>query len=360
MNGKRPTITDVAATAGVSVATVSRALAGNYPVAESTMKRIRRAVVDLDYVANSHARALAGGGKGVVAFVLDSPLGPGFAEAAHGVALESATQGRLSIICATEGDPELEWASMQLLREQGAEAIIAIGGIRETDRYLKRMRALARSLHAKGQRLVLCGRPNIGDDVPVSVIDVDHKGGAYAAAMYLLSKGHTRILVLTGRDGSSTTSARVAGHTQALQDFGIEPDPNLIEHGTFSRQFGYDGMRRRLNESWEFTAVFAHADVIAAGALTAIKEKGLNVPDDLSIVGFDDIELARDLSPQQTTVQVPYEHLGKLAVRTGLGIGHAESHATLGVNVIVRNSVKQLPRTAQIAPADVALFSEGN
>jgi LacI family transcriptional regulator len=344
MMSKKTTISDVAKAAGVSVATVSRALTGNYPVAEGTMKRIQRAVEGLDYVANSHARALAGGGQRIVAFVLESSLGPGFADAAHGVAQESAAQGRLSIISATEGDAEHEWASMRLMREQGAEAIIAIGGIEETPQYLKRMRTLATALHAKGSRLVLCGRPTIGDDVPVSVIDVDHEGGAYAATMFLLSKGHSRILVLTGRDGMSTTQARVAGYNRALVDFGITPDPTLIEHGTFSRQFGYEGMRRRLSSDMDFTAVFAHADVNAAGAMTATREHGLSIPDDLSIIGFDDIELARDLNPELTTVQVPYEHLGILAVRTGLGVGQTEDRVTLGVNLIVRNSVKQISR----------------
>lgn len=342
MKNKKATISDVAAAASVSAATVSRALAGNYPVADATMKRIRRAVSELDYVANSHARALAGGGQQVVAFVLETSLGAGSSEAAHGVAQEAAKHGRLTIICTTEGDPDREWASMQLMREQGVEAIIAIGGVLESSQYLKRMRALARSLDAMGSRLVMCGRPSIGDDVPVCVIDVDHEGGAYAATTYLLANGHTRILALTGREGNSTSMARLAGYERALKDFGLEPDSTLIEHGTFNRQFGYEVMRSRLRQPYDFTAVFAHADVIAAGALTAIKEQGLSVPDDLSIVGYDDIELACDLSPQLTTVQVPYENLGRLAVRTGLGTGTGEKRVTLGTNVVVRNSVKRI------------------
>ena len=173
------------------------------------------------------------------------------------------------------------------------------------------------------------------------MIDIDNEGGAYAMTMHLLSRGHARILFLAGPEGHSTAEVRLTGHRRALADFGNTPDPGLEEHGPFSRKFGYECMVRRLRTEPDHTAILCQADVVAAGAMTAVEEKSLGVPEDLSVVGFDDIELARDLSPELTSVQVPYEHLGRLAVREALVVGSGEQRVALGTNVIVRNSVAQ-------------------
>src|SRR5438094_210698 len=135
---RRATLRDVAEHAGVSVATVSRVLAGNYPVAVSTRQRVLRAARDLQYVANTHARALAGVVTQTVAFVLNDVRGQSFAYAAQGVEEEAARRGRLCLVCTTQGDPERELAVVRLMREQGAAAVILIGGVVDDEEYRSR------------------------------------------------------------------------------------------------------------------------------------------------------------------------------------------------------------------------------
>jgi LacI family transcriptional regulator len=342
--GRSITLDDVASHAGVSSATVSRVLANNYPVKAATRQRVLRAVRELNYVANTHARALAGVKTETVAFFLNDVRSPAFAEAAYGVEQEAAGRGRLCLLGCTHEDAERELAFVKLMREQQAAAVILIGGIVDDESYRVRMTEIAHSLRAAGCQLVLCGRPPLGGDAPAIVVEYDNEAGAYAATSHLLSHGHRRILYLGGPVGHSTSTGRISGYQRALADFGAPVDPTLIEHGHFSRGSGYELARRRLAGKRDFTAVFAGTDSMAAGALEAFDEAGLRVPEDISLVGYDDVELARDLRPQLTTVHVPYEELGRTAVRLALDggrgpAGRAEQHAVLGTHVVVRRSV---------------------
>jgi LacI family transcriptional regulator len=346
--GRPITLNDVASHAGVSSATVSRVLAGNYPVKAATRQRVLRAVRELNYVANTHARALAGVKTDTVAFFLNDVRSPAFAQAAYGVEQEAARRGKLCLLGCTHQDAERELAFVTLMREQQAAAVILIGGIVDDESYRDRMAHIARSLTAAGSQLVLCGRPPLGDEVPAIVVEYDNEAGAYAATSHLLSHGHRRILYLTGRVGHTTSVGRLSGYRRALADFGIPADPALVLHGDFSRESGYQRADRQLRLDRDFTAVFAETDEIAAGALDALHEAGLRVPQDVSLVGYDDIALARDLRPQLTTVHVPYEELGRTAVRMALdGAGPRQGgarRAVLGTHVVVRGSVTRPAR----------------
>jgi LacI family transcriptional regulator len=343
---RQNTIRDVAARAGVSVSTVSRVMAGNYPVAPSTRNRVQRAVRELNYVANTHARALVAGSTQTVAFIVNDVRGPAFAAAVHGVEQEAARRGGLCLVCTTEGDRARELAAVHLMREQRASAVVLIGGAFDDDEYRSRMAEIARSLDAAGSRLVLCGRPALGEGIPATVVEYDNEAGAYAVTSHLLSKGHRRILFLGGEPAFTTTADRLGGYRRALGDFGVPVDPGLVETETeFTRASGYEHVRERLRSGPPFTAIFAETDIVAGGAMAAIFEAGLRVPEDISLVGYDDIPLATDLRPQLTTVRVPYEELGRTAVRLALELkeGRAnsgsEQHAVLGTHVVIRQSV---------------------
>jgi LacI family transcriptional regulator len=338
--GRAVTLNDVATQAGVSSATVSRVLAGNYPVKAATRQRVLRAVRELNYVANTHARALAGVKMETVAFFLNDVRSPAFAQAAYGVEQEAARRGKLCLLGCTHQDAERELAFVQLMREQQAVAVILIGGIVDDESYRDRMAHIAQSLRAAGSQLVLCGRPPLGDEVPAMVVEYDNEAGAYAATSHLLSHGHRRILYLSGRVGHTTSVGRLSGYQRALADFGVPADPGLVEHGDFNRESGYERTHHRLRHDRDFTAVFAETDEMAAGALDALDQAGLRVPEDVSLVGYDDIALARDLHPRLTTVHVPYEELGRTAVRMALdGAGARDGRAILGTHVVVRGSV---------------------
>jgi LacI family transcriptional regulator len=161
---------------------------------------------------------------------------------------------------------------------------------------------------------VLCGRPPLGAGTPATVIEYDNEGGAHAMTSHLLSMGHRRILFLGG-----------AGSTTAL-----------------GRERGYRRVREAMAGGRRFTAVFAATDMVAAGALTALHESGVDVPGEVSLAGYDDIPFARDLHPALTAVHVPYEEMGRTAVRTVLDrrADAGDEHRMLGTHVVLRASVR--------------------
>ncbi|MES4904091.1 MULTISPECIES: LacI family DNA-binding transcriptional regulator [unclassified Streptomyces] len=346
--GGRSTIRDVAARAGVSASTVSRVLGGVYPVSTQTRARVMRAVRDLDYVADAHAKAVAGAGTPTLAFVLDDITGPSFAHMAHGVEREAARLGHLCLVCSTDGDADHELEFIEMMRAQRAAAVILVGGAADTPDYRRRMGRIAESLASAGSRLVLCGRPPLDPGTPASVIEYDNESGAYALCSHVLAQGHRRVLFLGGGPENTAAQGRERGYLAAHRARGLDPDPALRLSGDFTRDSGHRLMRGALDTGLEFTAVVAATDMVAAGALTALHEAGLRVPDEVSLAGYDDIPFARDLHPPLTTVHVPYEELGRLAVRTGLGRtpDTPDEHLLLGTHVVIRDSVAPPARAA--------------
>jgi LacI family transcriptional regulator len=343
----RSTIREVAGRAGVSVATVSRILTGSYPASPATRNRVLRAVKELDYVANAHARALAGTPSKSVAIVLNSVISPAYARVAQGVETQAATAGRLCLIGTTGGDPERELAMVQFMREQHAEAVILVGNVVADEKYRERMSRYAHALAAIGSRLVLCGRPPLGPDVPAVVVEYDHSGGAFAATSHLLSAGHERILCLGRRPGYTTPDGRLAGYRRALAAHRVPHDPALEVEGTMEWHEGHRMMTERLAAGPpDFTAIFALNDLIAGGARRALAEHGLRIPEDVSMVGFDDLPPSLDIG--LTTVHLPHEEAGRTAVRLVLeheANGGAPPHVNLGTHLVVRDSVR--PRLAR-------------
>jgi LacI family transcriptional regulator len=344
--GRRPTIRDVAAAAGVSIATVSRILGGTYSSAPTTRKRVMRAVRELDYVANAHARALSGGATKTIAIIVNSVISPYYANVAQGAQSQAAQHDRLCLIGTTGGDPARELATMRLMREAHADAVIVVGNVVDDEDYRERMRDYAHALTAAGSQLVLCGRPPLGPDLPTVVVEFDNTGGARAATSHLLSAGHRRILYLGHRPGYTTSEGRIAGYRGALAAFRLDNDPALEVEGTLERSEGYRMMRRRLDAGPpDFTAVLAANDLVAAGARQALLERGLRIPDDISMIGYDDLPPSADIG--LTTVHVPHEELGRTAVRLALEREENSTappqHVVLGTHIVVRDSVRPIP-----------------
>ncbi|ATL27261.1 LacI family DNA-binding transcriptional regulator [Streptomyces formicae] len=345
--GERVTIREVAARAGVSVATVSRVLAGNYPTSTASRAKVLRAVKDLDYVANAHARALAGAGRKTIAVLMFDVVGAFYAGVAQGVEMEAAQRGRLTLVSSTGSDPARELALVQMMREQAAEAVVLVGGVIQDDEYRQRMARYAEVLAAAGSRLVLCGRPAPAPDVPALVVEYDNEAGAHAVTSHLLGAGHRRIALLGFQPGNTTGEDRVVGYLRALADHGV-PRSEAILHGVgFGQNNGYRAMRDLLEKAEgkpEFTAVFAGDDRAAAAAIIALREYGLRVPDDMSVVGYNDDPVAGDITPGLTTVHIPAEEMGRVAVRQALsGSPRAgQERHVLGTHIVIRDSVRPL------------------
>jgi LacI family transcriptional regulator, galactose operon repressor len=345
-SGERPTVRDVAASSGVSATTVSRVLAGNYPVSAATRARVMKAVRELDYVINAQARALGGGGTKTVAFIVHDLVGPAFAYVGQGVEQQATAEGRLCLVCTSHGDPDRELEIIELMREQQAEAVVLVGGGSDHRSYVERITQAARALDKSGSRLVLCGRPPLGPDVPATVVEYDNEGGAYAVTSYLISLGHRDIAFLgAGEPGHSTIDGRVRGFERAHEAHHLPVTPRRTRAITFDRESGYLATRELLARDRSFTAIFAATDVVASGALVALREAGLRVPEDISVAGYDDIPLARDLTPELTTVHVDHEELGRTAVRHALNRERytMSQHTVLGTHVIIRDSTGPAP-----------------
>lgn len=347
---ERPTVKDVAASSGVSATTVSRVLAGNYPVSAATRARVMKAVRELDYVINAQARALGGGGTKTVAFIVHDLVGPAFAYVGQGVEQQATAEGRLCLVCTSHGDPDRELEIIELMREQQAEAVVLVGGGSDNRSYVERIAQAARALDKSGSRLVLCGRPPLGPEVPATVVEYDNEGGAYAVTSYLISLGHRDIAFLgAGEAGHSTIDGRLRGFERAHEAHHLTATPHRTRAVTFDRESGYQATRDLLARDQRFTAIFAATDVVASGVLVALREAGIRVPEDVSVVGYDDIPLARDLTPELTTVHVDYEELGRTAVRYALNRErHALSqHTMIGTHVIIRDSAGPPPKPAR-------------
>ncbi|WP_222871170.1 LacI family DNA-binding transcriptional regulator [Nonomuraea sp. PA05] len=343
------TMADVAARAGVSSATVSRVINGNYPVSAATRQRVEQAIADLGYVANAHARALAGATNRTVGIIISDLIDPFYAYIARGVEREATKHGRLCMVSCTHGSHEQELALIDLLHEQRADAVILVGGAYEDRSYAAQVARRARALHASGSTLVLCGRPSLGEDVPTRTVEYDNEGGAFAITDYLITQGHRRIVFLGGPPHLSTTIARLAGHRRALRFRGLPQDKALIHTGQLNRRFGYDRMRALLAEPLDFTAVFCANDTVAAGAMQALELAGVSVPEGMSVVGYDDVPIAQELRPQLTTVRIPLEEMGRQAVRVGLDVTEdndylspVQTTAVVGTHIVVRASVAPL------------------
>ncbi|WP_405091371.1 LacI family transcriptional regulator [Micromonospora sp. NBC_01392] len=330
---QRPTLEAVARRAGVSRATVSRVVNGSTTVAESIQQAVRRAVEELGYVPNLAARSLVTQRTDSVALVMpeaatrvfsDDQVFPGI--------IRGAAQ-------------ELEAADKQLvLMLAGSPA-----GHERVERYTTGRHVdgvLFASLHGEdplpgrlarlGIPVVCSGRPLGGADVPY--VDVDHTGGVTRAVEHLIATGRRRIATIAGPQDMVAGIERLIGYRTALTAAGL---PELVAYGDFTRESGTAAMRELLAADPELDAVFAASDLMAHAALRALREAGRRVPEDVAVIGFDDIETAAYTEPPLTTVRQPIVELGRAMTRQLLRIAageHVEQALMLPTELILRDS----------------------
>ncbi|SEG79737.1 transcriptional regulator, LacI family [Actinacidiphila yanglinensis] len=353
------TLADVAARAGVSSATVSRVLNGNYPVAGSTRERVRRAVAELDYVVNGQARALAAASSDLVGVLVNDVADPFFGLIASALQREIAAgpgrlpgDGKLAVVCNTGGSPEAELTYLTLLERQRAAGVVLTGGAVEDRQHTAAVTARLARLAASGTRIVLCGRPPLPDaGAEITTIAFDNRGGARRLTEHLLSLGHRRIGCVAGPLERSTTRHRLEGHRAALAAYGLAPEVAAGEefrdlpgrpvvHGGYDRSSGYDGALELLRKDPAVTAIVAANDTAALGVCAALRDRGLSVPGDVSVAGFDDLPFSVDAAPALTTVRIPLQEAGARAGRLVLGRSAPPpgAMATVATELMVRGS----------------------
>ncbi|GAA2662052.1 LacI family DNA-binding transcriptional regulator [Streptomyces lunalinharesii] len=375
------TLADVAARAGVSAATVSRVLSGSYPVTEGTRGRVLRAVAELEYVVDGPASALAGAGSDLVGIVVNDIADPFFGVLAGAVQEELGGAGpggeKLAVVCGTGGSAARELDHLTHLQRQRAAAVVLTGGAPEDPGHARALATKVARLAAAGTRVVLCGRPPQepggtagaapveGDAVPpagrtrVAVPPVtlafDNRGGARRLTAHLLALGHRRIGCVAGPAGRTTTTERLAGHRDALAAHGVVDVPALTVPGAYDRASGYDAALELLRREPRLTAVVAANDTAALGVCAALRERGLRIPEDVSVAGFDDLPFSVDAAPALTTVRLPLREAGARAGRLALGraVAPPGGVATLPAELLVRAS------TGPVRPAAVSAGGDG-
>lgn len=294
---------DVAEAAGVSVTTVSHVINETRYVSDELRARVLKAMEELNYHPNILARSLRRGKTHTIALIVPDNSNPFFAEIARVAEMIGFENDYSVILCNSNKSVEREAAYLDVLIAKKVDGVIFIAAGSPQEH----LQELAR----EGIPVVVADR-----DVPQTLADVvlvDHEQGGYDATKYLISLGHRRIACIAGPSPLTPSADRVRGYKRALAEAHIPFDEQLVVPSTESYIGGEIAMTQLLNLDEPPTAVFAYNDVNAIGALRAIANAGLRVPQDISIVGFDDIPLASAVVPSLTTIAQPIAELGTLA-----------------------------------------------
>lgn len=328
----RPTIDDVAAAAGVSRGTVSRALNGGHNVSVSAAEAVRRAVAKTGYVANQHARSLRTQRSQSVAFILSEPQERLFEDPNFNVLLHFCARALanhditlLLALAGTDDDRKRVGRYLAAGHVDGALLVSTHSGS-----------PLLADLRARGLPLVACGRP-LGFEREIAYVAADDRDGARQMVGYLRSIGRERVGIITGPLDTSGGVDRLAGYRDVL---GSSFDEALVAHGDYTRAAGAAAMATLLAQAPDVDAVFAASDLMAVGALAALRQAGRRVPHDVALGGFDDSGIAGTSQPAITTIRHPLERISAEMVRLLLAQidGEPPAAVILPTELVVRES----------------------
>lgn len=332
------TIFDVAREAGVSYATVSRVINNKDHVKPDKREAVLRAMTRLGYVVNQQARSLAGGRSRVIGLLVQGLESAYTGEIVRGVDLELEAAQYDLMLYTTHRRRAKESAYVTAITRGMADGLLLILP-RNPEAYLQ-------SLQRQRFPYVLLDHQGIGEGG--AAVGATNRRGGYDATRHLVELGHRRIGFITGAMELGCSADRLAGYRAALADAGIAEDPALVYTGDFFRQSGFAGARALLGLPAAPTAIFASNDEMAFGVIDAARDQGLRIPDDLSVIGFDDIPQAASVYPALTTVRQPLEQMGRVATQMLLRLidkAAPAERAELPTELIIRHSC-QRPRTA--------------
>jgi LacI family transcriptional regulator len=309
------TLADVARRAGVSQATASRIINGsNKLVTDELRARVLRAVEELQYVPNAHAQLLARAQRTAVGVIVHDVSDPYFAEITRGLQRVATEHGRLVIICNSYRDPDRELEYVELLRAHQVAAIILAGSGYHDPAFTKALNMKLEAYVRTGGRVSVIGRHELHGD---SVMPENEAGG-YLLGCELFELGHRKIGVIAGPKVLTTITDRLAGVRRAVREHGRSLPGKRVIYADFDRDSGAAATAELLDANPDITAIVALNDSMAIGALAVLRERGVKVPQDMTVVGFDDMPIARDVTPPLTTVRLPLAEMGARAMALAL------------------------------------------
>ncbi|MGZ0149453.1 LacI family DNA-binding transcriptional regulator [Kribbella sp. WER1] len=333
MNLRAPvTLLDVAQRAGVSVATASRVLNGGDRVPRPELQeRVKAAADELGYTPNAQAQALAKSSTNVVGILVHDIEDPYFAAIANGVMRAADERNLLVMMASTFRDSDREIAYLSSLRAQRARAAVMIGSRRTDADSLARTAAEVDSFLNSGAGLALVSQSGM----PAHTVEPDNRSGSADLARELVGLGYRKFAVLGGPETLATARDRRDGFVAGLAETGLEAV--LVEAGDFTRDGGYVAAEQLLDRKTDVDCVFAVNDVMAVGAMSAFRDRGVDVPAELGVAGFDDIATLRDVWPGLTTVRLPLEQMGRRALELAVDGGDPTTE-TFKAEVVLRES----------------------
>lgn len=329
---EKTTIIDVAAEAGVSFGTVSRVINNDVHVAPETRERVQETMRRLNFVANRQARSLAGGKTHTIGMLVPD-LGTGYiGEIIRGIDAELGVSGYDLMLYTTHRAAAKEASYVANLVQDMVDGLVLVLPRNPVD-YIA-------TLEKRKFPFVLVDHQGTGEDCPA--VGATNWQGAYNATDYLIRLGHRRIGFITGWLDLGAALDRLDGYKTALRTHHLPVENDLIYEGTFAQLDGYTGALKFLDLVEPPTAIFASNDVMAMAAMDAVRERGLRAPEDISIIGFDDIPQASLVRPALTTIRQPLEQMGRVATQMLMEIlqnpDRRPKRIELPTEIIIRDS----------------------
>jgi len=296
------TIKDVAALAGISYTTVSHVVNNTRPVSQEVRLKVEAAIKSLDYVPSAVARSLKAKTTATIGLLVPNSLNPYFAELARGIEDYCERNGYCVILCNSDDNPDKQRSYLRVLLEKRIDGLIVASAGGDS--------GLVQGLIGVKTPMVIVDRGLEGVDA--DLVRIDHEYGAYLATRHLLELGHRDIATIGGPASTSVAQMRQAGFRRALKEVGIDVSPSRMLESDFTSTGGYNAAAVLL-ESNPPSAIFAGNDMIGIGVLRAAAERNVRVPAELSVIGFDDIQMSRYVYPALTTVGQSILQLGEMA-----------------------------------------------
>lgn len=309
---KRITTQDVANLAGVSVTTVSRVINhSDHPVNTETTARVLDAIERLGYTPSALARALVTRRTGIIGALVGDNADPYFALIAHGIHSEARKFGLIAILCNTLRDPQLEIDFVTTLDRYRVDGIIFAGGPLTDPGHDENLKLAIARYRSNGGKVVSLSEHILGPPC----LCIDNRQATLDLTEHLIAIGHRRIAYIRGPANLATTYTRENGFIEALQASGLHPQENYLVDSDFTFEGGLIAIKQLLDLPEPPSAVIAANDITALGCVVGAQQRGVKVPEELSIAGMDNIEATRYANPALTTIEIPMEEMGCLGVQ---------------------------------------------
>lgn len=309
---KRITTQDVAKLAGVSVTTVSRVInQSEHPVNAETAGRVLDAIERLGYTPSALARALVTRRTGIIGALMGDNADPYFALIAHGIHSEARKLGLIAILCNTLRDPQLEIDFVSTLNRYRVDGIIFAGGSLTDPGHDENLKLAVARYKSNGGSVVSLSEHSLGPPC----ICIDNRQATFDLTEYFIATGHRRIAYIRGPGNLATTYTREKGFIDALQESGLRAKENYVVDSDFTFEGGLKAINQLLDLPEPPSAVIAANDITALGCVVGAQQRGVQVPEEISIAGMDNIEATRYVNPALTTIDIPMQEMGRLGVQ---------------------------------------------